>query len=82
NGVVSAEDLAEIDEQISRIYGDADYVGSLVTDGRTRRPTEYNGNHQEPEDWWEAFWEHSENRQGLGRERAIDLLRRLRGLDQ
>ncbi len=81
NGVVSAEDLAEIDAQIARIYDDADYVGSLVTDGRTRRPTEYNGNHQEPEDWWEAFWQHSENRQGLGREAAIDLLRRLRGLD-
>ena len=82
NGIVSAEDLAEIDEQIARIYDDADYVGSLVTDGRTRRPTEYNGNHQEPEDWWEAFWQHSENRQGLGREAAMDLLRQLRGLDE
>ncbi|MEL7330869.1 MAG: hypothetical protein AAFN12_01405 [Cyanobacteria bacterium J06560_2] len=81
NGVVSAEDLAEIDEQIKRIYDDADYVGSLVTDGRTRRPTEYTGNHQEPEDWWEEFWKHSENRQGLGREEARNLLRRLRGLD-
>ncbi|MEO0646436.1 MAG: hypothetical protein AAFZ17_09840 [Cyanobacteria bacterium J06650_10] len=79
NGVVSEADLAEIDEQIKRIYDDADYVGSLVTDGRTRRPTEYDGNHQEPEDWWEEFWKHSENRQGLGREAARDLLRRLRG---
>ena len=26
---------------------------SLVTDGPTRRPTEYEGEHQEPEDWWE-----------------------------
>ena len=25
------------------------------------------------------FWEHSANRQGLGRDAAIDLLRRLRG---
>ncbi len=81
NGIVSAADLAEIDEQIKRIYDDADYVGSLVTDGRTRRPTEYNGNHQEPEDWWEEFWKHSENRQGLGRDAARDLLRRLRGQD-
>ncbi|MEL7053159.1 MAG: hypothetical protein AAGM45_15445 [Cyanobacteria bacterium J06588_5] len=81
NGVVSAADLAEIDEQIKRIYDDADYVGSLVTDGRTRRPTEYNGNHTEPEDWWEEFWKHSENRQGLGEEAARDLLRRLRGLE-
>ncbi|MEO1620732.1 MAG: hypothetical protein AAFU53_06825 [Cyanobacteria bacterium J06632_3] len=81
NGVVSEADLAEIDEQIKRIYDDADYVGSLVTDGRTRRPTEYDGNHQEPEDWWEEFWKHSKNRQGLGREAARDLLRRLRGED-
>ena len=79
NGIVSAADLAEIDEQIQRIYTDADYVGSLVTDGRTNRPTDYEGNHQGPEDWWEEFWQHSKNRQGLGREEAIDLLRRLRG---
>ena len=79
NGVVSEADLAEIDQQIKRIYGDADYVGSLVTDGRTRRPTEYDGEHQEPEDWWEQFWEHSKNRQGLGPEAAADILKRLRG---
>ena len=79
NGVVSEADLAEIDEQISLIYDDADYVGSLVTDGRTRRPTEYDGEHQEPEDWWEQFWQHSKNRQGLGREAARELLRKLRG---
>lgn len=78
NGIVSAADLAEIDTQIKRIYDDADYVGSLVTDGRTDRPTDYNGNHQEPEDWWEQFWQHSKNRQGLGREAALELLRKLR----
>ena len=79
NGVVSAEDLAEIDAQIKRIYDDADYVGSLVTDGRTGRPTEYEGEHQEPEDWWEQFWQHSENRLDLSRQEAWELLRRLRG---
>ncbi|NJM98248.1 MAG: hypothetical protein HC800_14805 [Phormidesmis sp. RL_2_1] len=79
NGVVSAENLAEIDQQIKRIYDDADYVGSLVTDGRTRRPTEYDGEHTEPEDWWEAFWNHSQNRLNLPREDALELLRRLRG---
>ncbi|MGB3300194.1 MAG: hypothetical protein WBA76_18180 [Phormidesmis sp.] len=78
NGIVSEADLAEIDTQIKRIYDDADYVGSLVTDGRSDRPTEYSGNHQEPEDWWEQFWQHSKNRQGLGREAALDLLRKLR----
>ncbi|MFK8184174.1 MAG: hypothetical protein AB8B99_12435 [Phormidesmis sp.] len=79
NGVVSEKDLAEIDEQISRIYDDADYVGSLVTDGRTGRPTEYVGEHTEPEDWWEEFWKHSENRLGMTRNEAKDLLDRLRG---
>ena len=79
NGVVSAADIAEIDEQIQRIYADADYVGSLVTDGRTGRPTEYEGEHQEPTDWWEQFWQHSENRLGMSREAARDLLQRLRG---
>ena len=81
NGVVSAEDLAEIDTQIKRIYDDADYVGSLVTDGRTGRPTEYSGEHQEPEDWWEQFWQYSKNRLNLPREEALELLRRLRGRD-
>ncbi|MGB3292006.1 MAG: hypothetical protein WBB01_03320 [Phormidesmis sp.] len=79
NGVVSAEDLAEIDAQIKRIYDDANYVGSLVTDARTRRPTEYSGEQQEPEDWWEQFWQHSENRLNLSRQEAWELLRRLRG---
>ncbi len=79
NGIVSEKDLDEIDEQIKRIYNDADYVGSLVTDGRSRRPTEYEGEHQEPEDWWEQFWQHSQNNLGLSRQGAVDLFRRLRG---
>ncbi len=79
NGVVSAADLAEIDTQIKRIYDDADYVGSLVTGGRSDRPTEYSGEHTQPEDWWAQFWQHSQNRLGLGREEALELLRRLRG---
>jgi hypothetical protein len=78
NGIVSAADLAEIDTQIKRIYDDADYVGSLVTDGPSRRPTEYNGEHTEPENWWEEFWKHSQNRLDLSQSEALDLLRRLR----
>ncbi|MCJ2544248.1 hypothetical protein [Thermostichus vulcanus] len=41
NGVVSAEDMAQIHEQIARVYQEADYVGSLVIQGDTDRPTEY-----------------------------------------
>ncbi len=79
NGVVSEADLAEIDKQINKIYEDADYVGSLVTDGRSDRPTEYEGEHQEPEEWWDEFWKHSEQRLNLPQQQALDLLRKLRG---
>ena len=57
NGVVSEADMAEIREQIDRVYAEADYVGSLVVDGPSDRPTEHDGPHQEPSDWWRRFWE-------------------------
>ncbi|MBE9066485.1 hypothetical protein IQ260_07450 [Leptolyngbya cf. ectocarpi LEGE 11479] len=79
NGVVSAEDMGEIHAQIQQVYNDADYVGSLVLDGRQDRPTEYDGDHTEPDDWWERFWEHSRNRLDLSEEEARDLWERLRG---
>ncbi len=41
NGVVSAEDMAQIHRQIARVYREADYVGSLVIQPDTGRPTEY-----------------------------------------
>ena len=78
NGVVSEPDLAAIHQQINRVYEDADYVGSLVLDGDTGRPTEYEGPKEEPEDWWERFWRHSEERLGRSRESAAELWRRLR----
>jgi hypothetical protein len=40
NGVVSERDLELIAKSIERVYKDADYVGSLVTEGYTGRPTE------------------------------------------
>ena len=39
-GVVTADDIAAVRAQIDRVYRDADYVGSLVTEGFTGRPTE------------------------------------------
>ncbi len=41
NGVVTAQDIAEIRDQIDRVYDNADWVGSLVTDGYTGRSTEW-----------------------------------------
>ena len=78
NGVVSADDMREIHEQIQKVYDNADYVGSLVLDGRQNRPTEYDGEHTQPDDWWERFWEHSRERLDMSEEEARELLDRLR----
>lgn len=78
NGVISAQDLAEIAEQIDRVYRDADYVGSLVTAGETGRPTEHAGPKQEPPDWWDDFWQRHERNTGQSREKAIEMLQHIR----
>jgi hypothetical protein len=74
NGVVSPADMEIIASQIKRIYTDADYVGSLVVDGPSQRPTEYEGPKVEPKGWWEAFWQRFEANTGLSREQARELL--------
>jgi hypothetical protein len=79
NGVVSAQDIEAIHDQIARVYEEADYVGSLVVDGDTGRPTEYEGDKQEPPYWWDAFWRRYEANTGQSREEAIEMLRRWRG---
>jgi hypothetical protein len=43
NGVLSEEDIKDIRTQIDKTYSQADYVGSLVTEGYNERPTEYTG---------------------------------------
>jgi hypothetical protein len=79
NGIVSQADLAQIRQQINRVYADADFVGSLVTAGDTGRPTEYDGPKQQPPAWWEDFWRRHEANTGQSRQQALDMLRRLRG---
>jgi hypothetical protein len=54
-------------------------VGSLVTEGETGRPTEYEGNKVEPPDWWASFWRRYERNTGQSREDAIRMLRKLYG---
>ena len=81
NGVVSEQDMQDIAEQINKVYKQADYVGSLVVEGPTGRPTEYQGMRVEPPHWWDVFWKrHCENT-GQTREQAIDMLRKLLGED-
>ncbi len=43
NGAVSAADMEGFAAKIEKVYAQADYVGSLVTEGHTGRPTEYTG---------------------------------------
>jgi hypothetical protein len=41
NGIVTKADVQAVRAQIDRVYADGDYVGSLVTNGYTGRPTEW-----------------------------------------
>lgn len=77
NGVISEADVEEIADQIQRVYDEADYVGSLVVDGPSDRPTEHDGPKVEPADWWVVFWQQFEDNTGIDREKAISLWRRL-----
>jgi hypothetical protein len=55
---------------IDRVYRSATSVGSLVTGGRTGRPTEYDGLKVQPKDWWERFWRDYESWSGVSRDSA------------
>jgi hypothetical protein len=79
NGVVSEQDMADIAEQINKVYQQADYVGSLIVEGPTGRPTEYHGTHVEPPGWWGVFWERHHQNTGQTREQAMEMLRKLLG---
>ena len=79
NGVVSEQDMRDISDQINKVYRQADYVGSLVVEGPTGRPTEYQGTHVEPPHWWEVFWQRHFENTGQTREEATEMLRQLLG---
>lgn len=77
NGVISESDMEAIHKQIARVYEDADYVGSLVVDGETKRPTEYDGPKKQPDEWWNKFWERHQENTGQSREESKTMLRKL-----
>lgn len=56
-GEVTADDINRIAADIEAVYDDASFVGSLVTDGLVGRPTEYDGDHIEPDGWWAGFFD-------------------------
>ena len=77
DGIVTEDDMQAIADRIDRVYEDGDYVGSLVVDGPSDRPTEYDGPKDEPPGWWRSFWTRFEDNVGLDRDGPMDLLRRL-----
>ncbi len=79
NGVVSADDMADIAAQINRVYQYADYVGSLVVDGPAGRPTESTELHSEPPEWWDVFWRRRLANTGQSREETLAMLKKLLG---
>ena len=79
NGVVNESNVKEIAEQIERVYRDAEYVGSLVVEGDTTRPTEHDGPKVGPPDWWEKFWQRHQKNLGISPGEALRQLRELHG---
>lgn len=80
NGVVSEADMQAIKAQIDRVYSRSTSVGSLVTDGRTGRITEYEGTKVQPRDWWARFWKRHQQNTGDSPEEARRKLRELLGI--
>lgn len=81
DGVVTEKDMKEIAAQIDKVYQHADYVGSLVTQGHTGRPTEYDGPKTPRPAWWPGFWKRHELATGLTREDTMRLLRKDHGAE-
>lgn len=74
NGVVDEDDARRLAGQIRRVYEDSDFVGSLVVDGPTGRPTGHDGPKVEPPWWWDRFWKRHERNTGQTPEQAIRAL--------
>ena len=79
--MVSEQDLKEIAAQTEKVYSNAEYVGSLVTQGATGRPTEHAGEQNLLPGWWECFWERHRENTGMRAEETRQLLRKMRGED-
>jgi hypothetical protein len=59
NGAITDADVRAIRAQIDRVYAQADYVGSLVVDGYTARPTEWTPQPTYPTEqatWADSYW--------------------------
>jgi hypothetical protein len=56
DGRVTDADVRELRRQIDRVYASGDYVGSLVTDGYTGRPTEWVREPTTNATWSDTSW--------------------------
>ncbi|MGV3617823.1 MAG: hypothetical protein ACO1SV_21065 [Fimbriimonas sp.] len=79
NGVVNAGDMSAIKSEVDRVYAESDSVGSLVTEGRTGRVTEYDGVKVQSPDWWREFWRRHQQNTGDSPEVARRKLAQLLG---
>jgi hypothetical protein len=78
-GDVSAADMDEIKTQIDRVYDEADYVGSLVVDDPSGRPTEHDGPKLETMEWWQAFEQRLTGGLGWSQDTLLGIWQRMRG---
>jgi len=78
-GDVTAADMDEIKAQIDRVYDDADYVGSLVVDDPSGRPTEHDGPKLETVEWWQAFEQRLTGGLGWSQDTLLGIWQRMRG---
>ena len=56
DGRVTDADVRALRKQIDRVYASGDYVGSLVTDGYTGRPTEWTREPTTNATWSDTSW--------------------------
>src|SRR5262249_53329415 len=79
NGVLAEEDVKQVKEEIDSVYASGNATGSLVVDGETGRPTEYEGLKVQPAGWWSDFWKRYEQNTGETQDRALSRLQKLLG---
>ncbi|MFT4974388.1 MAG: hypothetical protein ACI8S6_000270 [Myxococcota bacterium] len=56
SGTITDDDVRRLRAQIDQVYRDADFVGSLVTDGYTGRPTEWTAPEASAAQWAQPGW--------------------------
>ena len=71
---LTAKDLQAMTAEFEKVFAQADFVGSLVLDGKTNRPTEHDVEFNEPV-WWPVFWKKYEKASG---HRQADSLKQLK----